>query len=86
MKKTCVHNEMYTQFQPMRFNVGSDAILLLAQSDITSLVLLPLLRRINKRFQLLRFLCVKASYVANTARCKIIFFFCHIPFCADMIV
>ena len=34
---------MCTQFQPMRFNVGSDGILLLAQSDITSLVLLPLL-------------------------------------------
>ena len=41
-KKTCVRNEMCTQFQPIRFNVGSDAILLLAQSDITSLVLLPL--------------------------------------------
>ena len=27
---------MCTQFQPMRFNVGSDGILLLAQSDINS--------------------------------------------------
>ena len=35
-KKTCVRNEMCTQFQPMRFNVGSDGILLMAQSDITS--------------------------------------------------
>ena len=34
---------MCTQFQQMRFNVGSDGIPLLAQLDITSLVILPLL-------------------------------------------
>ena len=38
---------MCSQFQPMRFNVGSDGILLLAQSNITSLVLLPLLLQVH---------------------------------------